>query len=480
MTDASSVSLGGETVKATAAKFTMAIVGFVGTIVFARILGPTAFGGFYLLFALVKLGDRAVVGWGVAVKKRYSETGAPKGELLGSQLAFTVGWVCLSLVAVVVAAPWLTAYTGLSSAPVLFVVLMAAVALYEPLDSVVQARGLVGASMWTDTLRSLLTFPLQLGLVLLGLGAAGMAYGLAAATVLSVPVLWYFVSTAPVVPSRETLADLWSYARYSSLNSLLGTAYDRFDVLVLGWLLAPAAAGNYEVAFKLTLPATFVMLAASSGLMARVSHRHSKGEEVSEDVSNTLAFASIVAFPMSFGALALADQLVVTVYGPAYADAATLLVGLELYQLVRTQSGTLSQVVDGIDRPEVNTRVAALTLGVNIVLGIALTLSYGAIGVVVATVVAETLRYVALARVVTHRLPDVTLLPRTLAEQLAASVVMFAVVVPASSALVIDQWSLLLVVVALGAAVYGVTLAAISRKLRVTIEGVVRGSRLEL
>jgi len=108
-----------------------------------------------------------------------------------------------------------------------------------------------------------------------------------------------------------------------------------------------------------------------------------------------------------------------------------------------------------------------------------LTLSYGAIGVVVATVVAETLRYVALARVVTDRLPDVTLLPRTLAEQLAASVVMFAVVVPASGALVIDRWFHLLAIVALGAAVYGVTLAAISRKLRVTIEGVVRSSRLE-
>ncbi|WP_254531095.1 lipopolysaccharide biosynthesis protein [Natrinema gelatinilyticum] len=480
MTDASSVSLGGETVKATAAKFTMAAVGFLGTVVFARILGPTAFGGFYLLFALVKIADRAVVGWGVAVKKRYSEAGSPKAELLGGQLAFSVGWILLATVAVAVAAPWLIAYTALPEAPILFVVLIAAVSLYEPIDSVVQARGRIGASMWTDTLRSLLTFPLQLGLVLLGLGAAGMAYGLAAATVLSLPVLWYFISTAPAIPSRDTLENLWSYARYSSVNAFLGTAYDRFDVLLLGWLLAPAAAGNYEVAFKLTVPATFVMMAASSGLMARVSHRHSKGEGLSEDVSNTLAFTSIVAIPMFFGALALSDRLVITFYGPEYADAASLLIGLALYQLVRTQSGTLSQIVDGIDRPDVNTRISALTLGFNILLGIALTLSYGAIGVVVATVAAESLRYVATAYVVKQYVPRAELFPRTLAEQFAASLLMFVVVVPTADAIAVERWYHLLAIVALGGAVYALTLAAISRKLRVTIEGVVRSSRLEL
>jgi|GEM_PF-5929260 len=57
---------------------------------------------------------------------------------------------------------------------------------------------------------------------------------------------------------------------------------------------------------------------------------------------------------------------------------------------------------------------------------------------------------------------------------------MFVVVVAAERAVPIDHWYQLLAVVALGAAVYGVTLTAISRKLRVTIRGVVRSSRLEL
>lgn len=479
MTDASSVSLGGETVKATLAKFTMAAIGFVGTIVFARILGPTGFGGYYLLFSLVKLVDRAVSGWGSASKKRYSEATTDGDEILGGQFAFTVVWVGLSGIALLIGSNWLVDYTGLPEAPVMFAVLLVAVTLYEPTEQVVQARGLVGAATWIDTARSTLTFPFQLAFVLLGFGAAGMAYGLAAATLLVVPVLWRYIDGRPTLPSRETLRSLWAYAKYSITNAFLGQAYDRFDVLLLGFLLTPAVAGYYEVAFKLTLPAAFVMMTASSGLMARVSHKHSRDESFAEDVSNTLAFSSVLAVPMLFGALALSEQVVVTLYGPAYAEAATFLIGLAVYQLLTTQRGPLSRTIDAIDRPDVNTVLSVLTLGINVVLGVALVLEIGAIGVVIATVIAESIRYAVSAAYVHRRLPEVVLLPRTLLEQVGAATVMFGVVVLLRGPVPVRRWYHLLAVVGIGAIVYGAVLLMGSRKLRVTIGGVVRGSDLE-
>lgn len=478
-TDASSVSLGGETAKATVARFTMAAIGFVGTIVFARVLGPTGFGGYYLLFSLVKLVDRAVSGWGSASKKRYSEAAADGDEILGAQLAFTVVWVVLSGIALLIGSNWLVDYTGLPEAPVMFAVLLVAVTLYEPTEQVVQARGLVGAATWIDTVRSTLTFPLQLAFVLLGFGAAGMAYGLSVATLLVVPLLWRFIDARPTLPSRETLRSLWAYAKYSITNSFLGKAYDRFDVLLLGFLLTPAVAGYYEVAFKLTLPAAFVTTAASSGLMARVSHKHSQGEPFVEDVSNTLSFSSVLAVPMVFGAVVLSERVVVTLYGPEYAPAAPFLIGLAAYQLLTTQQGPLSRTIDAIDRPDVNTVLSALTLGLNVVLGIALTLEFGGIGVVVATVIAESIRYVVSAAYVHRTLPEIVLLPRTLLEQVGASVVMFGVVAALRRTVPIQRWYHLLAVIAAGAAVYGVVLLFASRKLRVTIAGIVRESGME-
>lgn len=478
-TDASSVSLGGETVKATLAKFTMAAIGFVGTIVFARLLGPTGFGGYYLLFSIVKLVDRAVSGWGVATKKRYSETSALKNEILGGQLVFTVVWVGLAGIALLFSSSWLVGYTGLPEAPVMFVVLLVAVTLYEPTEKVIQARGLIGLAAWIDTVRSSLTFPLQLAFVLLGFGAAGMAYGLSVATLLVVPLLWRFIDGRPTLPTRDTLHGLWSYAKYSITNSFVGKAYDRFDVLLLGFLLTPAVAGYYEVAFKLTLPATFVMTTASNGLMARVSYKHSQDEAFAEDVSNTLSFASVLAIPMLFGAIALSEQLVVTLYGPEYAGAATFLIGLALYQLIRTQQGPLSRTIAGIDRPDINTVLSILTLVLNVILGIGLTLELGGIGVVIATVIAESVRYIVSAAYVHRTLPTIVLLPRTLLEQMGASVVMFGVIVSLQWIIPIQRWYHLIIVVGIGAVVYGIVLLIASRKLRVTIGGVVRESRIE-
>ncbi|UPV74286.1 polysaccharide biosynthesis C-terminal domain-containing protein [Halorussus limi] len=479
MSDASNVSLGGETVKATLAKFTMAMTGFVGTILFARILGPTSFGGFYLLFGLVKLADRPINGWGIAAKKRFSEVSSHDRELLGSVLFAVVGWTVVVLPGTIVFSGWLRSYTGLQEAPILFAVLLLSVSLYEPLEKLVQARGLIGAATWVDALRSYLTLPLQIAFVAYGFGAAGMAYGLSGASLLVVPVLLHYIGVSPALPTRATVQNVGEFAKYSIPSNFFGTVYSRFDLLLLGLMLTPAAAGMYEVAAKLTLPAIFVATTAASGLMSRVSDLHSRGENVEPDISNTLAFASILSIPIFFGALAIPKALIVTFYGGEYAEAASLLIGLSLYRLVRTQSAPLTQAVNGLDMPDTNMRLSVATLAVNVVLGVALVYLLGAIGVVIATIVAESIRYVALSVLVKRHLPDLTLFPRTLLEQFGMGAVMFLAVTAVHRVVAVQRWFDLAILLAVGAGVYGLGLLAISGQLRHTIASVLRGSRIE-
>lgn len=479
MGDASDVSLGGETLKATIAKLLMAISGFAGTILFARVLGPTSFGGFYLLFGLVKLVDRPINGWGLASKKRFSEVNDRNREILGSIFVFLAFWAVVLFVGTLVAGDWLRSYTGLERAPLLLIIIVISVSLYAPLEKVVQARGRVGAATWIDTLRSYLTLPLQAGFVLLGFGAAGMAYGLSGATLLVVPFLLYYIGVSPTAPSRETIQTLSTYAKFSIPSSFFGTVYNRFDVLLLGLLLTPGAAGQYEVAAKLTLPAMFVSMTAASGLMSRVSNLHSKNEPIESDISNTLSFASVLSIPILFGALAIPKTLVVTFYGGEYVEAAPLLVGIALYRVVQSQNTPLSHSIDGIDRPDVNMYLSMVALAVNVVLGVALVYLIGAVGVVIATIVAELIRYVVLSILLKRHLPDLTLFPRTLLEQLGMGTVMFVTVVAADRVIAVRSWVDLAILLAVGAGVYGFGLLAISDQLRHTIGSVLRGSRIE-
>lgn len=479
MTEASEVPFGLEVSKGLIAKFLMAIIGFIGTILFARILGPVAFGGFYLVWSVVKIVKLPVDGFETASMKRYSETGTDRSAVVGTTLLVVAGVSFVATVGAIFLRARLASYTGLESAAFLFVILLVSVSLFTTFQGLLSGTGRVSLTVWIDLLRSVLTTPLQLAFILLGFSAAGMAYGLTLATLLTIPATLYFLGAVPSWPSRHLLRRIWEFARYSIVSSTFGRIYSRFDVLLLGALLTPSAVGHYEVALKLTIPAVLLSKVASDGLMARVSNLQSKGEAADVDVSNILSFTSILAIPLFFGAAVLSRPLVVTIYGPEYAAASSMLVGLALFRVFSTQAGPLTRTLQGIDRPELNVRVSAVTLALNVVLGVALTLYVGAIGVVVATVIAEALKYVVSASLVRREIPDVELFPITLLEQIAVATAMAVAVVGAHHAIPVQSWIHLLVLVGFGAAVYGGGLLVVSDRLRFALVSILRDAGVE-
>lgn len=465
-------SLGLEVAKGFSGKLIQAVLGFAGTILFARILGPTSFGGFYLLHTVVQMSLRPMMGVANASMKRFSEFGTDRREIVGTQLLFDVALVGLLVpLAFLLDGPF-SAYTGIDGSASLYAVLLVALVLFGSFQQLLPARGRIGVEVWNDTLRSVFTTGLQVVFVFAGFGAAGMVYGLSAATYLTLPITHYYLRTIPTLPSRETLSSVWQFARYSVFNRIVGHAYDRLDVLLIGFLVTPAAVGYYEVALKFTVPAMFVSGLAGTGLMNKVSSADSKGESSTMDITNTVSYASIISIPLFFGSLAVARPLIVTVYGSEYVEAATLLVGLTLFAVLRSQSSPLESVVNGLDLPNLIVRIAAFTLGLNIVVGVPLIIEFGAIGAVFATVVAESVRYFLLFRLV-RRETGAELISRPMKEQLLAGGLMFAVVRLVFEHVVsVDSWLHLSVLLALGGAVYFGTLALISRSFRVTLRSV--------
>jgi len=474
MTEPGDMNLGLETMKGLAGKMAQAATGFAGAVIFARVLGPTSFGGFYLLLTLVTVADRPMRGAAQALRKRYSETDADKRELFGTVLLVDLVLWAVAAVGVWLFSEQLAAQTNVPNAPLVFFVLIVAISLFFPVQQMLAAEGWVSKQTWNDTLRSLLTLPLQLGFVLLGFGAAGMGYGLAGATILVVPVALYFTRVRPTLPSRATLRSMWEYARYSVPIAIIGKTYNQLDILLLGALVTTGAVGNYKIAFQLTVPASFLYSIISSGFMPKVSNLHSKGEPFGGDVTNAVSFASLLSVPIFFGALALPEALVVTFFGEQYASAQLFLVGLALYQVSRSQTIIQRQTLNGINRPDVGLRIDAAALVLNVVLGVWLVLTQGPIGVVIATVVAETARYVGAAYYVSQLVDGVSFLPRTLFEQVAAGLVMFATVEVVAAQVGITSWVWLSLVVGVGAAVYGLVVVTISQQLRITALAVYR------
>lgn len=466
-------NFGLEVSKAVVAKFIQAILGFAGIIIFARVLGPTDFGGVYLLISVVGV-LKQVTGYEGAAKRRFAEADVDNREIVGAVGLFNVAVIVMTAVAALAFERHLVAYFGLEDAAWLLIGLMSALVLFSPYQTLLAARGLLSRQMWIDTVRSVLTIGLQLTLILLGFGASGVIYGTVGATLLCLPLTQHALRVTPSIPSRETVRSLWEYTKYMIPTSLIGKVYNEYDMILIGFLVTQNAVGYYQAALKLTVPAIFLSQVASSGLMSEVSTLHSRSESFSRELTNTLSFTSLLSIPLFFGALAIPEWLVVTVYEPAFRSAATLLVGLALYQVVRSQSSLYRQTLFGMDRPDKMFRIDVVTLGLNLILGFVLVLELGALGAVIATVIAESLRYAMSAYVVRNSVEGVELFPRPILHQVLAALTMFAVVTGAEYIVASRSVVALLAVVGLGVSTYFATLTLVSPQFRHTVRSILQ------
>ena len=435
MTDAGDVSFGAETLKGVGANLAMFVFGFAATAYFARELGPAVFGGFYLLLSVVQFANRIPHGFGGACQKRLAETGTPDGELLGLTLSLSLAGTVVAGVVAFVGRDHLVAYTDIPNAPVLGVALFAAISLFLPLQFLLAGTGRFGVTHWIGFGRDVAKRALQFALVALGLGVTGMVVGFAAATFLLLPVLLALLAVRPALPSLATTAYVWEYARYNIPSNVVGKAYTRFDVFLLGWVGLTASVGYYEVALSLTAIATLISGVVMDGILSRVSNLTSRDESIGEILTATLSYTSVIAIPLFVLVTVFADPLVRAVYGPEYLATVPLLVGIGLYRIVQTQREPLDSAVKGMGRPDAVFRISSVTLAVNLILGVALVYTVGPVGVIVATVIAELFRCSLLHRALRNAGESVPVLPRALRTQFLGAAAMALVIVPLSVAL---------------------------------------------
>lgn len=473
-TDTAELSLSRETLIAVAAKFVLAVTGFVGVVIFSRVLGVSGVGKYYAILAAAKLLSQISSGVNGAIKKRVSEVDTPSAEYFGLGLAANAAFVVIVAVASVLVYPVVRERIGPFAFLVGFVGVVASLSGFALVNRLYSGIGNPGASFWTDTLRSILTLAGQVTLLWLGWNVLGLLIGFIAGTVATTLVVFVIVRMRPRLPSRRTIRRTYEFARWNVVNGLLQNMYSRIDVLLLYAIVGSAAVGLYEPALRLVIPATFVSASIGDSLMVKSSGLDSLGRDVREDLENAVSYAAMLAIPIFFGCLVLAEPLMRVVYGPDFAAGATALILLAAFQLFNTFRDPFSDIVAGIDRPDLQFRVRVAILLIHLPLAVFFGLEYGLLGVVVATLFTEFVRAV-LYELLAWRLFEGVVLPRPVAHQVFSGLVMFGVVWWAARQIVITGWIRLLAVVGLGGAVYFLTLSITSRHFRTTVGDALAG-----
>lgn len=400
------MSLRDEVLSGGVAKAAQTAIGAGGSVWLAWKLGPVGLGEYAIVISLAFILSRPVDGMAFAGKHRAS-SGMDMAQVLGLTMAIILVWttVLFSLISIL---EGLFIAAGIVS-----------YSIYIPFQTLGTVRD-VGIQTWNATGRVLVT-------------VAGQVFSfIVLDPSVSLAIAWYIIGngvgillslrligTLPRVPYIAQVRSIGSYAKHSIVSSLTGEITDRADILILGAIVGTAAAGDYEVAWRLTVPVAFVAILAGSGHMRDVAGERTK------DRMLPLHFVSVFSVPFVGGAALLGIPVLELVFGTEYRSAWLLLVGLALFQLFRTQSIVRRAIINGDNRPDIVKWVNIVTLFVNVTAGMAGAYFFGPLAVVVATVVTE-LGQLAVYTYFTGR-PAV---PRGLLEQIVSALVMVALLGP--------------------------------------------------
>ena len=288
----------------------------------------------------------------------------------------------------------------------------------------------------------------------------------------------------------DVVRDLIGYGKWITGSTILYFFYDRGDDAVVGWLLASTALGWYQMAYRMAnAPATEISGTLSNVLFPTFSRLQDDPVALREAFYRAFQITLFVAFPMSFGIVAVAPVFVRTFLGPDWIPMTTTLQLLAIFGLQMAIGPSLGSLWKAVGRPDFATKLSVVRVGLMAVLVVPATLAYGIEGTAAVLVF---IGLVAILPIDAYLLVEHTLettYRRFLSEiayPFAASVAMFGVVFLVRETVtftrpIVELVALVLVgVVAYGAAVSILILGMnwdITRNLRWVMSVASRGSR---
>lgn len=357
------------------------VAGFASLILVSRRYGQvstgvlfTGVGVFTLLANTAKIGTEASMTWFVAHARADGRRGAiakvVSSALTGSALASLV----VALVAAIAAAPLATLLTddpGLGDdMRSLLLVLAAAIpgwAVAQASLGAMRGFGTMRPSVWVGSVVRpgvqlvVLGVLVALSSPLWVLGFAWLTAGLAAA----VAGLWWLVRRIAPIPVSDDdgRGEFWGHARPRAASDILHGALERLDVILVGALAGPAAAGSYAAANRLVLAGQLVLMAIAQAVAPPVATHLASGRNAEAEVvvQRVTGWSVLLLWP-AMAVMVAGAPGIMTVFGDEFADTAIVVavLGAGLALVSAMGPGDAVLLMTGDSRGSMHNHVAAL------------------------------------------------------------------------------------------------------------------------
>lgn len=445
-----------------------AVLSFVGILYFARELGASILGVFFLFQALTgvfsmvsNLGIRA------GISKRMSE-GKKPGEFLSSGILLKLGVLLLVVLIIGLGSSYINEYVGVQIAGLVIITVIFR-DLGHLLVHVLRGELRVSESALLLFVNKVVWIGVAAVLISMEYELYGLVYGVIVGLVAKTLVGLYLVSTTPTLPSMEAASSIWQYSKYTIIPSIDTYAHNWTDVLIMGVFLSSAAVGAYEIAWRIIGPIFLLTSSISSTVFPQISAWDAEGESdrIERIIPKALTPALILIIPAFFGAALLSFEALSLLFGTEFGAAALALPILIAGLIPRAFRSIAGKTLEGIDKPQFVNRASVVDIVANVVLNAILIWQIGLVGAAIATSLSYTLgallRWYYLRQYLTLQIPY-----RELGWCITSAVGMFTAVGLLQQTIVVDTTVRLFALVSVGIVVYG-TIILLYAPLRRTI-----------
>ncbi|MFW6437258.1 MAG: flippase [Halococcoides sp.] len=369
-----------------ASNVTRTTIEFVGIAIFARALGASEMGMFFLFQALLgMIAIPADFGFRGAIEKRISE-GREQGTYLASAFAVKLVPMALVVTAILVFQDAINGYIGAE-----FALLLALALVVQDIStmSTVVLRGelRVGETAILRVARWVVWFAVGTLLVSQGFGVEALIYGLLAGLGVMLVWGWYRVSIPLGRVSLEHAKSLFEYGRWGVISRVGWYFYSWMDVAVIGFFLTQADVGAYEIAWRVTLVVMLLSRSIATTLFPQASRWDAEDAyaRIEDMIRKTITPSMALVIPSFFVTLVYAREILGLIFGQEYTVAWLVLIVLMGEKLLQSVHTILGRSLQALDRPDLAAAATVASIIVNLVLNVVLILEFGIVGAAVAT-----------------------------------------------------------------------------------------------
>ncbi|MDB2276124.1 flippase [Halorubrum ezzemoulense] len=430
------------------------VLGFLGIALFARQIGATQLGIYFLFQAVVGIcAIGADFGISSALKKRISE-GKSQGKYLFAAILLKFIFLVIVSALILLLRGYLSDYIGADIAYLLILTLF--VQQYADIFiNTLHGEIRVGETAHIKVIQRIVWIITGLIITYYNPTATGLIQAHIIGASSRLVISWYLKDITVSIPETKQIQSVFDYSKFSVISSVGGYLYSWLDVLIIGYFLTSDYVAAYEVAWRITSFIVLLSKSVSLTIFPQVSEWSVEDatDEITRVIKDATTVSLVISLPAFFGAAILSSELLLLLFGNEYTIASAALVILMFEKIFQSVHKVWGYSLQAIDRPDQAAVAAVISIIVNILLNILLIPSYDLEGAATATALSFLLNTVLHAYYLQHSIP-IQFDRNKIVWSIVSSIVMSVVVYTVSTLAEIESILILLLLISVGVVVY--------------------------